>query len=135
MLEINFCMRYVLIIVVLIFLGCSKDDTKIMASSDLKGKWIEAESRMDTLYFETLDNLEIMNLNRGEEIKNGNLLPKPGSGPYEYTLLEEKISLYWVLSSDSSFNDYYFKIIEDRLNIGNFYGSTLGETLTFEKLD
>lgn len=128
-------MKYVLIIVVLIFLGCAKDDTRIITSSDLKGKWIEAESRMDTLYFGTIDNLEITNLNRGKEIKNGNLLPKSGSGPYEYTLLEEKISLYWVLSSDSSFNDYYFKIIDDRLNIGNFYGSTLGETLTFEKLD
>jgi len=33
-----------------------------------------------------------------------------------YKLLEEKISLNRVLSSNSSFNDYYFKIIGNRVN-------------------
>lgn len=130
-----FNMKYGLIIFVLAFLSCSKDSTDMGASSELKGKWIEAETRMDTLSFESLDGLEIMNLNRGKEIRDGNLLPRSGSGPYKYKLLEEKISLYWMLSSDSKFNDYYFKIIGDKLNIGNFYGSTSGEILTFEKLD
>lgn len=128
-------MKYGLILFLLTFLGCSNDDTAVVSSSDLKGKWIETETRMDTLSFESLDNLEIMNLNRGKEVRNGNLLPKSGSGPYTYNLSEEKISLNWVLSSDSSFKDYYFKIIGTRLDIGNFYGSTSGKTLTFEKLD
>lgn len=128
-------MKYGLLLFVLAFLCCSKDDTKSLTSINLKGKWIETETRMDTLFFESLDDLDIMNLNRGKELKDGNLLPKPKSGPYRYKLLEEKISLNWVLSSNSSFNDYYFKIIDNRLNIGNFYGSALGETLTFERLD
>ena len=128
-------MKHVLILCVLTFLGCSKDGKDVVASSDLKGKWIETETRMDTLSFESLDNQDIMNLNRGKEIRDGNMLPKSGSGPYKYNLLEEKISLNWVLSSDSSFKDYYFKIIDNRLNIGNFYGSKSGETLIFEKLE
>lgn len=128
-------MKYALIIFAFTFLGCSKDDTNIVTSSDLEGKWIETETRMDTLSFESLGNLEIMNLKRGKEIRDGNLLPKSGSGPYNYDLSEEKISLNWMLSSDSSFTAYYFKVVGDKLSIGNFYGSTYGETLIFEKLD
>ena len=128
-------MKYGLIIFVFVFLSCSKDNSDLVNSSNLKGKWIETQTRMDTLSFESLDNLAIMNLNRGKESQSGNLVPKPNSGPYEYKFIEENISLRWVLSSNSNFNDYYFKIIGDKLNIGNFYGSTLGETLTFEKLD
>ena len=128
-------MKYGLFLLVLTFLCCSKDDTKSLTSTNLKGKWIETGTRLDTLSFESLDNLDIMNLNRGKELRNGNLLPKPKSGPYTYKLLEGKISLNWVLSSNSSFNDYYFKVIDNRLNIGNFYGSASGGTLTFERLD
>jgi hypothetical protein len=128
-------MKYGLLLFVFAFLCCSKEDTKGLTSADLKGKWIETETRLDTLYFESSENSEIMNLYRGKEIRNGNLLPKFGSGPYNYNLLEEKISLNWMLSSDSSYNDYYFKINGNKLNIGNFYGATSGEILIFEKLD
>tara|TARA_R110000823_G_scaffold255888_1_gene377871 strand:- start:90 stop:320 length:231 start_codon:yes stop_codon:yes gene_type:complete len=76
-----------------------------------------------------------MNLNRGKEIRNENLVPKLKSGTYVYKIIEENISLRWILSSNSNFNDYYFKISGNKLNIGNFYGSTSGETLSFEKLD
>jgi len=128
-------MKYGLIIFVFVFLNCSKNNTKSLTVEDLKGKWVEAETRLDTLSFEALENFEVMNLNRGKEMKDGYLLPKSGSGPYRYNLLEEKISLNWMLSRDGAFNDYYFKIIENKLNIGNFYGSASGEILIFEKLD
>lgn len=124
-----------LIIVLLTLLSCSEEETNMVTSSDLNGKWVDVETLMDTLSFESIGNKEIMNLGMGKEIRNGHLLPKYGSGPYEYKLAEGKISLYWMLSSNASFNDYYFKIIGNRLNIGNFYDSASGETLTFEKLD
>ena len=76
-----------------------------------------------------------MNLNRGKEIKDGSLLPRPKSSLHSYTLSDEKISLYWMLSSDSKYKDYYFNVIDDSLSIGNFFDSTLDEILTFEKLD
>tara|TARA_R110002020_G_scaffold163548_1_gene349594 strand:+ start:368 stop:757 length:390 start_codon:yes stop_codon:yes gene_type:complete len=128
-------MKYGLFLFVLSFVCCSKDDTESLTSTSLKGKWIDTETRLDTLSFESSGDLDIMNLNRGKELRNGNLVPKPKSGTYTYKLLEEKISLNWMLSSNSNFNDYYFKVVDDRLNIGNFYGSTSGETLTFERLD
>lgn len=128
-------MKYVLaLIFVLTLLSCSNNETNIITSPDLKGKWVDVETRLDTLSFESLDNSEIMNLNRGKEIREGNLLPKYGSGSYIYKVSELNISLNWMLSNNSNFYDYYFKIIENRLNIGNFYGSEYGETLTFEKL-
>ena len=128
-------MKYGLLIFVLVFLGCSKDEANIPTPNDLKGKWIELETRTDTLSFESLDNTEVLNLQRGKEMKDGYLLPKSGSGPYVYKLSEGKISLLWMLSSDASFKDYDFKVLGNRLNIGNFYGSASGENLVFEKLD
>ncbi len=130
-------MKYALILFALAFLSCSEEDTNTVTvtSSDLKGKWIEIETRTDTLSFELLGDSEMMILNRGKEIRNGFLLPKYNSGPYNYKLAEEKISLYWMLSSNASFKDYYFKVKNTRLQIGNFYNSESGETLTFEKLD
>ena len=128
-------MKYELLIFVLALLGCSKNDTDLLSSSELKGKWVETETRMDTISFELLGGAEVMNLARGKEIRNGSLLPKYWSGPYNYNLINEKISLNWLLSSNSNYNDYYFKIIDKRLNIGNFYESSSGEILTFEKLE
>jgi hypothetical protein len=127
-------MKYALILFVVAFLSCSEDDSTAVDISDLRGKWVEIETRTDTLSFELVSDSEIMSLNRGTEIRNGNLLPKYNSGPYTYKLGEEKISLYWTLSSNSSFNDYYFSVKDNRLQIGNFYNSESGETLTFEKL-
>tara|TARA_R110002072_G_scaffold299044_1_gene473873 strand:+ start:899 stop:1306 length:408 start_codon:yes stop_codon:yes gene_type:complete len=134
--KINFyTMKFGLIILALVFFSCTKDNSNLENSNDLIGKWTETQSRMDTLSFESLDNLAIMNLNRGKEIRNENLVPKLKSGTYVYKIIEENISLRWILSSNSNFNDYYFKISGNKLNIGNFYGSTSGETLSFEKLD
>ena len=109
-------MKYAVLLFAFTFLCCSKDDTKSQTSASLIGKWVETETRMDTLFFESIDDVDFMNLNRGKELRNGNLLPKPHSGTYIYKLLEEKISLNWVLSSNSNFNDYYFEVIDNRLN-------------------
>jgi len=126
-------MKYGLILFLLVSFACSKDNTDVLNSSQPKGKWIETEIGMDTLSFESLDTMEIMNLNRGKETGDGS--PKYKSGPYRYRIVEKRISLKWMLSSDSNFNDYYFEITGNRLKIGNFYGSTLGDSLTFDRLD
>jgi hypothetical protein len=128
-------MKYGLFLLIAVFLSCSKDDAKHENFSDSKEKWVETQSRTDTIYFEILDGLDLLYLNRGKEIRNGSLLPKGKSGPYQYRVTGDKISLYWMLSSNSAFNDYYFKIDDKTLSIGNFYESEVGEILTFEKLD
>jgi hypothetical protein len=128
-------MKNGIIIFILTLLSCSNDEEKPATSADLKGVWIEVESETDTITFDLLGDSEILNLYRGKEIRNGNLLPKSGTGPYQYNLAEEKISLKWLLSSDSNYKDFYFKLIGNRMKIGNFYGSTSGEILTFEQLN
>ncbi len=124
-----------IIFLILTLMSCSKDEVNKASSSHLNGKWIEVVTRTDTLSFELLENLAIMNLQRGKEISSGYLLPKSGSGPYNYTISEGKISLNWMLSSNSSYTDYSFNIVEKRLDIGNFYGSSSGEIVTFEKFN
>src|SRR5690606_7471752 len=126
-------MRYGLILFLLVSLACSKDNADDLNSSLPKGKWIETESGMDILAFEYLDTMEIVNFNRGTETGDG--LHQYKSGPYLYKLVDKGISLKCMLSSDSNFNDYYFERNGNSLKIGNFYGSTLGDFLTFERLD
>ena len=72
---------------------------------------------------------------RGYQLETALNLPQYKSGPYEYDLNDETISLRWLLSSDSRFNDYYFKIEKSKLFIGNFYEAPLGEILEFERID
>lgn len=127
-------MRYFFIITLSCALSsCSKDKIDGPIASDLNGKWIEVQTKLDTLTFESWDEMEIVTLGRGKETINGHLLPKLGSGPYQYRFTDEKISLYWMLSSDSRYNDHSFMIAGNKLYIGNFYSSSLGPTLTFKK--
>ncbi|MDP4680941.1 MAG: hypothetical protein NWS46_11310 [Cyclobacteriaceae bacterium] len=78
-----------------------------------------------------------MILDRGTEIRNGFILPKSGSWSYEYELVDAKISIRWLLSSNSAFTEYYFDITGDKLQIEKFYdnNSVLGTILTFERID
>lgn len=121
-------------IFMLFLLSCSDDNMGITTSSDLNGQWIEVRTKTDTLTFESWDNLETMTLDRGKEVRDGQLLPKEDSGPYQYKLVAGKISLYWMLSSNYKFNDYYFKRTGDTFIIDNFYNSPSGTTLTFKKI-
>jgi hypothetical protein len=99
------------------------------------GRWVEVISRTDTISFEEIDNLEFLTLSRGEELLEGVSKPKYKSGPYEYTLREENISMRWLLSSNTNFNEYYFELDGNRLFIGNFYEATFGDILEFERIE
>lgn len=132
----NQIMRIIVFLGLIVFgsMSCSNDNFDSTAPIDLHGKWIEAKTKSDTITFSSLDNLDVMTLTRGKELRDNHLLPKTGSGPYEFKLKEENISLYWMLSSNSTFQDYHFKRSGNKLTIGNFYDSTLGAILTFERL-
>jgi len=105
--------------------------------ADLNGKWVDINTKTDTLTFGLFGGKESMILGRGKETRNGFILPKYGSGPYDYNLLTgDKISLRWTLSSNGSFNEYYLKQSGDKLTIEKFFDpSTSGTMLTFKKLD
>jgi hypothetical protein len=106
-------------------------------STGLDGKWVDINNATDTLTFGPFGGQESMILERGKEMRNGFLLPKYGSGPYEYELSPgDTISLRWYLSGSSNSNDYYFKQMGDKLIIEKFFDTiTPGTMLTFKKLN
>lgn len=123
------------IIFVLTFLSCTSDNVTTL--TDLNGKWVDINTKTDTLTFGLIGDMESMILGRGEETKDGLVLPKDGFGSYDYKFLPgDKISLRWTLSSNSSFNDYYFKQSGDKLTIEKFFDTTTsGTMLIFAKIN
>lgn len=115
--------------------SCSDNNSGLTTPVELQGRWVEVGYRTDTLTFRSSANSDVVTLARAKEIKNGHVLPKSGSGPYEYKVAGSKIFLYWTLSSSSTFNEYDFIRAGNRLTVGNFYDPNLGATLVFEKLD
>jgi hypothetical protein len=116
----------IIIIFVVAILSCN-DQLDIVNSDDLRGEWVEVKTKTDTLSFEILNGQEFMVLKRAV---------RPFTGPYEYKLLpNDKISINWTLASTVNvFTDYYFRLSGDKLSIGNFYESTSGTILTFQKV-
>ena len=92
-------------ILVLILLSCGNDNVTTL--TDLNGKWVDINTKTDTLTFGLLGDKEALILGRGKEIRNGFLIPNYGSDPYEYELLTDTISLRWVASSSLNFKRYY----------------------------
>ena len=123
------------IILALTLLSCTGDNVTTL--TDLNGKWVDINTKTDTLTFGLFGDKESIILGRGKEKRDGFILPKYGSGPYDYKLLTgDKISLRWTLSSNSNFNDYYFKQSGDKLTIEKFFDTTTsGTMLTFKKLN
>jgi hypothetical protein len=108
-------------------LSCTDDKSDIIDINDLRGSWVGTNNTTDTMSFATLfDNKEFIILKRAGLYR---------TGPYEYRLLpNSKISIHWSLTSTMTFNEYYFKVTSDKLNIGNFYDSPSGKILTFRKI-
>jgi hypothetical protein len=92
--------------------------------SPLSGTYVEMEKKTDTLVFhEEYDGQNpVFELIRGYRIADGYKLPDYFSGPYNYNISGNSISLFWFLSS-GSFMSYYFENIpeENKLIIGNFF--------------
>jgi hypothetical protein len=129
-------MKYGLFILIIFLSGCTYNNLNTNQVT-LEGKWVDINSKTDTLSFGFFGGKESIMLGRGKEMRDGFLVPKYGSGPYDYKLLQvDKISLHWALSSNGSFIDYYFRQTGDRLIIGNFFNAANpGTLLTFKKIN
>jgi len=128
-------MKYVFLIIAITLMSCTSDS---LSTPDLlKGKWIEVNTKSDTLVFGLFGDQEAMMVNRGYEIRNSFRLPKHGSGPYDYKISKDKISLRYYLSSYNGYFDYKFKFDfkTSRIEVEKFYetDSTITK-LVFERL-
>ena len=115
--------------------ACTNDDAPGLSDLLDATRWVEAIERRDTLSFERLGDEEVVQLGRGRELRDGHDKPRPNSGPYYYDITGGRIALRWIASSDSRSREYPFEVEGKTLSIGNFYGSDLGEILSFERLE
>ena len=116
------------------FLSCI--NSVLTAQSLPTGKWININSKTDTLFFTSINGKKFLELRRGKELSHGVLLPKPFSGLYEYKLSPEEISLHWSFSDDSSFKNFYFNYSKEKIIIGNFYDALAqGALQTFKTIE
>jgi hypothetical protein len=126
-------MKFGLVVILTVLIGCTNDNLNTPVTLD--GKWVEITTKTDTLTFGLMGDKPALILNRGNEMKDGFSIPKSGSGPYDYKLLTNKISLRWYASSNSAFNDYYFNQTGNQIEISNFYDvGSKGTIQTFRKL-
>jgi len=124
-------MKKLVFVFIMAAFGCSDDDSG--TETPPIGRWVEVTALSDTITF--LDH-EFMMLSRGREIRNGILLPKAGTGSYDYRLQNDKISLRWHLSSNSSYSEYQFNKKDNIITIENFYDhDKTGTIQTFRKLE
>ena len=96
-----------------------------LKASPLLGTWVELLKRNDTIVFSSEYDGQnpVFNLKRGTRItEEGYILPDYFSGPYNFKLSQNSISVYWFLSS-GSYQTYYFKKIsgEEKFEIVNFF--------------
>ena len=116
-------------------MSCKSDS---LSTPDLlKGKWIEVNTKSDTLVFGLFGDQEAMMVNRGYEIRDSFRLPKHGSGPYDYRISKDKISLRSYVSSNIAYKDYKFKfdLKTSRIEVEKFYETDSTVTkLVFERL-
>ncbi len=115
------------ICMIVIFNAC---ETEKGLNAGLKGKWVEAKEGKDTIDFQTNDSIGTFTLSRGLELRNGYMLPKYGSGTYDYKLKKDSIQLNNMLWNCICFPVYYFDINStfDKIEIGNFYNNDVPAT-------
>jgi hypothetical protein len=126
-------MKNILLVIILIFIfssGCEKDNNVL---PDLTGVWVEETRGRDTLIFNSPE------YNFGTNWFDLRKQDIVSTGPYEYRLFSDSISIHWFLSSSMSWHNYYFKMTRtDReFMIGRFYESEelKGEILSFVKVE
>ena len=123
------------ILICISFFSCSKTT---LEPGPVRGVWVEASLRQDTLSFVKFDPDRYFTLDREREFRNGHSLPKSGSGPYDYILKNDSISIRCGWSNSLNFQTLYFKFDPQRdlIQIGNFYDDSKNAAaiLSFTKL-
>ncbi|MCH7658758.1 MAG: hypothetical protein IIB05_10630 [Bacteroidetes bacterium] len=132
---------FLLSFILSILLGCEKSDIfdEYVPISHIDGVWIENINKSDTINFDNWHNPDIFELKRGIEYRNGYYLPKKHSGPYEYKISKDSISLQNLLSSSRCWETYYFRVnkSQDAFIISDFIYKSQSKTgkLIFTRIE
>jgi len=127
----------VLITLSVLYLSC-KNNNLFDRTYNFKGKWLETTQLSDTLIFKQNKSEGWLELQRGREMRNAYILPLIHSGLYDYSILQDSISLLSGFSSCLCPRNYYFKfnLENEEIQIGNFFEDSLtnDKIFTFKKL-
>lgn len=124
--------------------GCEKSSVfegfdEYVQISSLDGVWVEKVNQKDTIDFDAWLGTNYFILKRGLVYRNGYYIPKEHSGPYEYEISKDSITLQWGLSSSYNYDPYYFRVNKslDAFMIGNFIYDNRPKTgiLIFERIE
>lgn len=124
-----------------ILVGCEESYVfdEYVPISHMDGVWIEHINKLDTINFDNWHNPDIFELQRGFEYRNSYYLPKKHSGPYEYKISKDSISIRNLLSSSLYFETHYFRVnkTHDAFIIGDFIYENYWKTgkLVFIKIE
>jgi hypothetical protein len=119
-------MRLALILFLFGYIALACQKPAAITPDSLTGIWVEKSARQDTLIvnpsFQGKILRNTLTVNRGKEINAGGyLLPKIGSGIYQYELYGNRhISVINSLSSSTTPTRYTIEHVEDELRIENF---------------
>ncbi len=117
--------KLAILAIALISISCSKEDSNY-ESNLLNGVWVNSVTKTDTLDFsvkpEFTRSANLFQLKRGVEVRKGQVMPKIGSGYYEYHISGDNIFLKGVLIDIHQDKSYLFKLNPDKktLLIGGF---------------
>lgn len=100
--------------------------------------WVAINSAMDTLIFSPEHYTYYIQVSRGEELVDGVMLPKVGSGYYAYGIDDgaNELILYDYYGSDD-FQSFVLEITDTQLTVENFFDPDpdhLGKLLTSRKV-
>ena len=112
------------LILVVASAACRQPET--ITPESLTGVWVEKSARQDTLVFNPKFQGQILintlTVNRGKELNSGGyLLPKIGSGMYNYEIVDNRISVVSAFSSSLKRSDYAIEQAGGELRIENFF--------------
>ena len=126
-------------LIVFILNSCQKDKLPNTLPEEIIGKWVEANTLSDTIFFNTNSTNGGFSLHRGYEIRNGYRLPIIGSTIYFYEIIGDSIKVVDGLSSSAEGGTYYFHFDKPNLTLatGKFskYIDTNKSILTFRKIN
>ena len=101
--------------------ACEKEEL----DNRIIGRWVDEQSKKDTLIFESRGNLlKIKTLDKQHL-------------DFVYNIKGDSISFNWMYSSDiKRYNYYYFKVVNNKLSIQNFYIDSMESNalLKFDKI-
>jgi hypothetical protein len=120
--------KILLSLLILSFTACQKEEI----NPGLTGIWVEKSLGKDTLLFDSPE------YDFGENWFELRRDVRVSTGPYDYIIEGDSISIQWMLSSCWCRRNYYFKLDgqENEFVIGRFYDSEelSSALLTFRKL-